>query len=153
MMFRILTLLGLLSSALLATDKIQTVIVTIPVLHTNDEGGAKWAKIPHTGWDIDNPYYCCSFYSVPYVVFDKEQHHKQDINLISAYNLTIDSNLREGVTEITIRTDKAKQPEGHKMTLEEVVALAVKGIRQDFPDEKRFVIKTSDQPFDPEKKR
>jgi hypothetical protein len=152
MMFRILTLLGFLSSTLLATDKIQTVIVTIPVLHTQDQGGVKWAKIPHTGWDLDNPYYSCFLYSSPQVMF-KNEHFEQDINLISAYQLTVDAALHEGVTEIIIRTDKAKQPEGHKMTVEEVVALAVKGIRQDFPDEKKYMIKISDQPFDPKKKR
>lgn len=123
-MFRILTLIGLLSSSLLATDQIQTITVTIPVLHTHDQGGVKWAKIPHTGWDIDNAFYFCSYYTVPYEVMERESHFKQDINLISAYHLTIESAHHEGVTEITIRTDKAKQPEGHKMSVAEVVKLA-----------------------------
>lgn len=152
-MFRILTLIGLLSSSLLATDQIQTITLTIPVLHTHDQGGVKWAKIPHTGWDIDNSFYSCSFYSIPYVVMERESHFKQDINLISAYHLTIDSDHHEGVTEITIRTDKAKQPEGHKMTVAKVVKLATLAVRQDFPDEQKYVIKTSDQPFELKKKQ
>lgn len=153
MMFRILTLIALLSSSILATDKIQTVLVTIPVMHTSDEGGVKWAKIPHTGWDLDNPYYSCAFYSIPYVVMEKKSHFKQDINLISAYQLTIDSNHQDGVTEITIRTDKAKQPEGHKLHLTTVVNLVLVAVRQDFPDEKKYVIKTSDQPLSPKKQQ
>ena len=91
MMIRILALIVFLSPGLLATDKVQTIVVTIPVPHTWDEGDVKWARIPYTGWDIDNPYHACAFYAVPHIVFQKQKHLKQDINLISVYNITVDS--------------------------------------------------------------
>ena len=151
-MFRLLTLLVLVSANLHATDKIQTVMVTIPVLHTWDEGGVKLARIPYTGWDVDNPYYSCAFYSLPFhsipkAVFENEKHLKQDINLISVYGITVDSNYHKGITHITVRTGKAKKPETHKLTVGEVVKLAVNAVKEDFSDEKRYVIKVSDKPF------
>jgi hypothetical protein len=148
-MFRILTIFLILNANLFATDKIQTVLVTIPVLHTSDNGGVKLARIPHTGWDVDNPYYSCDFYSMPIVVFNHEERFKQDINLISAYKLSVDSNHENGITHITVRTQDAKKPEGHMLTVEEVVELAIRALRADYPDEQKFLIKSSDKPFKP----
>ena len=151
-MFRILSFLVLLSASIHATDKIQTVLVTTPVLHTLDEGGVKLAKIPFTGWDIDNPYYSCALYSAPKVVFENQKRLKQDINLISVYGITVDSNFHEGITTITVRTDMAKRPEGgsYKLTVDEVAELTVQAVKVDFPDQTKYVIKVSDKPVKPE---
>ena len=105
--FQTLTLLGLLGSSVFATDKIQTVLVTTPVYHTWDEGGVKFAKIPYTGWDLDNPFYSCAFYSSPRVVFKDRKHLKQDINLLSVYRIKVQSNNDKGATTIYISTADA----------------------------------------------
>lgn len=148
-MLRIITLLALICGGLHATDKVQTVVVTIPVEHTWDEGGVKMAKIPFTGWDLDNPYYTCSLYSVPKIVFENKAHLKQNINLISAYRISVDSDLKDGITTITVRTDKAEKPKGHKRTVEEVAEWAVKAIREDYPDQDKYKVLVSNKPFAP----
>lgn len=130
---------------MLATDKIQTVLVTTPVLHPLDSGGVKLAKIPLTGWDLDNPYYSCACYSSPKVVLKNQKHLKQEINLISVYGISVDSIHRDGITHLTVRTEAAKKPEGYKLTVGEVVELTVRAVREDFPDEKKYLIKVSDK--------
>ena len=148
-MIRLLTILLLLHSNIFATDKIQTILVTTPVLYALDEGGVKFAKIPYTGWDIDNPFNSCAFYSSPRVVFENQEHLKQDINLISAYKITVDSNHHDGITHITVRTQKAIKPDGFPLTVEKIVELTVKAVRADFPDEEKYLIKVSDKPLKP----
>ena len=148
-MLRIFTFLSLLLSSALASDKIQTILITTPVLHTLNDGDVLMAKIPYTGWDIDNPYLSCFYYSLPNIVFEDTAHLKQDVNLISAYKITVDSNHRGGIATITIRTGKAEKPEKGRLSIAQVVELTIKAVREDFPDEKRYLINESDKPFKP----
>lgn len=143
--FRTLTILGLLGSSVFATDKIQTVLVTTPVYHTEDEGGVKFAKIPYTGWDIENPFYSCAYYSSPRVAFEDQKHLKQDINLLSVYRIEAQSNYDAGVTTIYLSIANATKPETHRFTIKEVVEFARIAVRADFPDQEKYVIKITEK--------
>ena len=135
----------LLIPALFATTDVQTITVTTPVLHTWDTGGVKFAKIPHTGWDIDNPFYYSELYAKPFLVLEKKKHLKQDINLISVFQLRIHSDLRDGITTIYISTANATKPKQHPLSVEEVIKYAKEAVRSDFPDKDEFVVRVTDK--------
>jgi len=137
---KIALLLFFLVSEVFGTDKIQTVLVTTPIYHPLDEGGVKFARIPVTGWDIDNLYYTSGFYSGPIWVFEKDNNLKQDVNLISAYKLKLMSNLKTDITTIYISTALAFKPKTHHFSIQEVVEFTKKSVRTDHPNKNKYII-------------
>ena len=127
-------------SGIYGTDKVQTVLVTIPIHHPLDEGEVKFARIPVTGWDIDTPYYTAGFYSGPHVVFEKNKNLKQDVNLISSYKIRLMSNLKGGVTTFYVSTGLAAKPEAYSFSIKQVVEFTKKAVRTDYPDKTKYTI-------------
>lgn len=141
------SLFFLLSLMLQATDKVVTLLVTTPIYHTLAESEVQYATQAHVGWDLNNIHTSSFFYSSPQMVGKREAYLKQDINLISVYKISVESNSQDGITTININTSKAMKPKTHPFSVEEVAKMTLKALRIDYPDKDKYPIQVSNKPI------